>query len=199
MFKDLVKKNRSYRRFYQDEAISKETLEELTDLARLSATSGNLQALKFILCNEEPVNDVIFKCIGWGYRKQWMGERERPAAYILILGDTRIVGQFGCDHGIAAQSIMLGATEKGLGGCMIGLIRHNRIRKLFNIPDYLEILLILALGKPKHEVVITEINEGEDTRFYRDDDLVHYIPKKRLNQLILDLPAIENLKEVFED
>jgi len=125
MIRDLVRKNRSYRRFYQEVAIELQTLRELVDLARLSASAANIQPLKYILSCEPQKNALIFPHLAWaGYLKDWTGpcEGERPAAYIIILGDTQISQSFGCDHGIAAQSILLGATEKGLGGCIIGTV-----------------------------------------------------------------------------
>ena len=129
MLEDLIRKNRSYRRFHQDVAVDIEMLRALVDLARLSASGSNLQPLKYILSCEPETNARIFPHTRWaGYLKDWSGpaEGERPSAYIIILGDTEIRKSFGCDHGIAAQSIMLGATERGLGGCMIGSIDRSQ-------------------------------------------------------------------------
>ena len=131
MIEELIKQNRSCRRFYQDEAVSLETLKWLVNLARLSASAANLQPLKYILANEPEKNAAIFSCLAWaGYLTDWPGpaEGERPAAYLIILGDTEISKNFGCDHGIAAQSILLGARAKGLGGCMLGSIQKDRLR-----------------------------------------------------------------------
>ena len=47
--KDLIMRNRSYRRFYQDRPITEKQLQDLVDLARLSPSAANLQPLKFIL------------------------------------------------------------------------------------------------------------------------------------------------------
>ena len=62
---------------------------------------------------------------------EWPGpdKGERPSAYIIILGDKSITEIFGVDHGIAAQSIMLGATEAGLGGCIIASIKREELRE----------------------------------------------------------------------
>jgi nitroreductase len=119
MIADLVRKNRSCRRFYQQEAVSLDTLRELVDLARLSASGANRQPLKYILSCEPGRNARVFAQLAWAaYLKDWGGpvEGERPAAYIVILGDKEIANSFGVDHGISAQSMLLGATEKGLGG-----------------------------------------------------------------------------------
>lgn len=188
MLEELVRKNRSRRRFYQDVAVELETLRALVDLARLSASGSNRQPLKFILSCDPKVNADIFPHTRWaGYLKDWPGpvEGERPAAYIVILGDTMVSKSFGCDHGIAAQSIMLGATERGLGGCMIGSIDHAKLRQALDISERYEILLVLALGKPKEQVVIEKVGPDGDIKYYRDAEGLHHVPKRSLDELIV--------------
>ncbi len=188
MIKDLVYKNRSYRRFIQGETISIETLRYLVDLARHSSCGGNRQPLKYILSCDPAANEVIFKRLGWaGYLKDWPGpkEGERPAAYIVLLGDTSIHAEFGCDHGIACQSMLLGAVEMGFGGCIINTVNRQRLRKDLKIDDRFEILLVLALGKPKEKVVVEYIEAGGDIQYWRDENDVHHVPKRRLEEIIL--------------
>ena len=188
MLKDLFRRNRSYRRFYQEVPVELETLRELVDLARLSASSGNQQPLKYILCCDPEVNARVFSCLSWaGYLTDWAGpvEGERPAAYIIILGDTEISASIDCDHGIAAQSILLGATERGLGGCIISAPNAGRLRDLLNISKHYRIRLVIALGKPKEQVVIEPIGSDGDHRYYRDEMGVHHVPKRSLDELVV--------------
>jgi nitroreductase len=188
MLENLIRRNRSYRRFHQHSPVSLETLRALVDLARLSASGSNLQPLKYILSADPGTNARIFPHTRWaGYLKDWAGpvEGERPAAYIIVLGDTEIRKSFGCDHGIAAQSIMLGATERRLGGCMLGALDRKGLREALNIPDRYDILLALALGRPKETVVLEETGPDGDIRYYRDEQGVHHVPKRPLEELIL--------------
>lgn len=188
MIHDLVKKSRSYRRFFQEVPISIETLRDLVDLARLSPTGRNAQPLKFLLSCDPEKNALIFKHLAWAaYLKDWGGpvEGERPSGYIIILGDKTISQTFGCDHGIAAQSILLGAVEKGLGGCIIGSVQRPALQQALNIPDKYEILLVLALGKPKETVVIDPLPANGDTKYWRDENQVHHVPKRTLDDLIV--------------
>lgn len=189
MLRDLVASNRSCRRFEEGFAIERRTLEELVDLARLSPSAGNLQPLKYILSHEPQENAKIFPHLAWAtYLKEWPGPSpgERPAAYIIVLGDTQISKGFGCDHGIAAQSILLGARENGLAGCMIGLIKREELRETLAIPPRYEILLVIALGKPREHVVIDEVRPGSDIKYWRDRDAVHHVPKRSLKEIIID-------------
>jgi nitroreductase len=188
MLADLISKNRSYRRFYEDVAISLDTLRELVDLARLSASARNGQPLKYVLCCDRATNAAIFSTLAWaGYLTDWPGpvEGERPSAYIVVLGDTALSQSFGVDHGIAMQSILLGATEKGLGGCMIGSVQRERLRAILGLPEQYKILNVVALGKPKEIVVLDAVAPDGSIKYWRDDQQVHHVPKRRLEDLIV--------------
>jgi nitroreductase len=188
MLRDLIKRNRSYRRFYQDEPIAIDTLRELVDLARLSASGANKQPLRYILSCTAEKNASIFPHLAWaGYLRHWRGpeEGERPSAYIIILGDTQISQSFGVDPGIAAQSILLGATEQGLGGCIIASVQREPVRQALGIDSRYEILYVLALGKPRETVVIEPVGPEGDIKYWRDDSGVHHVPKRSLEDLIV--------------
>jgi len=185
---DLIRQNRSYRRFHQDVTVTGETLRELVNLARLSASSANLQPLKYYLASDEQTNNLIFPTLGWaGYLPEWPGpeEGERPAAYIIILLDKQIAPRVNCDHGIAAQSILLGATERGLGGCIINSIRREKLHLALKIPPTYEILLVIALGKPKERVELEPLPADGDIRYWRNAEGVHHVPKRGLDDLIV--------------
>jgi nitroreductase len=187
--RELVLKNRSYRRFYENVPIEHKTLRQLVDLARLSGSTSNLQPLKYILSVDQKLNASIFPHLRWaGYLKDWDGpaEGERPPGYILILGDQNITKSFGCDHGIAAQSILLGAIESGLGGCMISSIQREELRRELEIPTHLEILLVIALGKPKESVEIEVIGPDGDVKYWRDEKDIHHVPKRSLDEIIIN-------------
>ena len=188
MLKELILKNRSYRRFYEDKLIEKSTLRELVNLARLSPSGGNIQALKYILVNTKEQNDKINKNIFWaGYYKDWDGpkEGEKPSAYMVVVKDTTLKTSLPQDEGIAVQSILLGAVEKGLGGCIIANVNKNNLAVALNLDEKYEIALVLALGYPKEEVVIETINKSGDIKYWRDENKVHHVPKRTLDELIL--------------
>lgn len=185
--KDLIRRNRSYRRFYQDVSIPEYMLEGFVDLARLSPSARNAQTLKYFISCDADTNARIFPQLSWaGYLKNWQGpeEGERPSAYIIILNDTNISDNYFCDDGIAAQSILLGAVEQGFGGCIVGSVDRLKLSKELNIPSHLKIVEVIALGKPKEEVVIEEVKEG-DIRYWRDETQVHHVPKRPLDEIIV--------------
>lgn len=187
MIDELIRKNRSFRSFHEVEPVETETLRELVNLARLSASAGNMQPLKYILVNEPDRAAEVFEHLRWAaYLKDWPGPREghRPPAYIVILGDTRITRDFHCDHGIAAQSILLGAVGRGLGGCILGSIDRVGLMKALSIRKRYEVLLVIAIGHPMEVVVLTEADG--DIKYWRDEKGVHHVPKRPLKEIILN-------------
>ena len=183
---NIIKRSRSYRRFDEGYKIGEATLKEFVDLARLSPSAANLQPLKYILSADPDRNELIFPALTWaGYLKDWSGPEkgERPSAYVVMLGDKDISKSFDCDSGIASQSILLAAVEKGLGGCMLGSINRDLLRKNINIPQQYDVLLVIALGKPKEKVVLVEAKE--DIKYFRDKNGIHHVPKRSLEEIIL--------------
>jgi nitroreductase len=188
MIADLVRRNRSCRRFKENRPVSLDILESLVDLGRLSASAANRQPLKYILSCDPSVNAEIFPCLAWAaYLKDWPGpaEGERPSAYIVILGDTDISTEFWCDHGIAGQSILLGACEQGLAGCFIGAINREKLRSALAIPKRYQIMLVIAVGEPAEKIVIDATAPDGGIRYWRDENDVHHVPKRPLKEIIL--------------
>ena len=188
MLKDLILKNRSYRRFYQDHKISIDDLKDLVELARLCPSGRNLQPLKYFLSVDKEINEKVFSTLAWaGYLKDWDGpeEGERPSGYIVILGDTRLTKNYFCDHGIVSQSMLLGAVEKGLGGCIFASIKREKLKELLKIEDHFDVLLVIALGKPKEQVVIEDV-KNDDIKYYRDENQIHHVPKRKLSDFIIN-------------
>jgi nitroreductase len=185
---DLVRMNRSYRRFDESHTLDRATLLTLVDLARCSASAKNLQPLKYRLACDPQTNAAVFACLAWaGYLPDWAGPAagERPTAYIIMLTDTAISSACPYDCGIAAQSILLGAAALGLGGCIVGSVNRARLGDDLGIPRRFDIVLVLAVGKPAEEVRLESIGPAGDIRYWRDDQGIHHVPKRALEDLII--------------
>ncbi len=189
MIKEIVMKNRSYRRFKESKKIESSVLTELIELARYTPSSVNFQPLRFKAVNNPENNLKVFETLSWaGLLKEWKGpeEGERPSAYIIILTDLSVANNMKIDVGIAAQTIMLGAAEKGIGGCMLGSVKREILAESFEIDlDKYSVDLVIALGIPDEEVRIVELPENGATAYYRDENDVHCVPKRRLEDLII--------------
>lgn len=191
MFKDLVRKNRSYRGFDESRRITKEELLEFVDCARLAPSSVNAQPLKYYLaCDKEQVC-VIQKLTKWARNLPDMELPHPgmyPTAFIVICQDTLIdssLSRYQKDIGIVAQTILLAATEKELGGCMIGNFNAEVVKEQLELAENIAPLLIIALGKPNETIIMTEVQVDGNTKYYRDENDIHYVPKRELGDLIL--------------
>ncbi len=185
----LITGSRSFRRFDAGHRIENSTLRELIELARKSPSGANRQPLKFHISTDAKLNAKIYPALAWaGYLKEWDGpvESERPTAYITLLLDKSIAQSAGVDHGIAAQSILLGAAERGLGGCMIASVKKEELLQTLGLDGkHFEVLMVIAMGKPVEEVVLDELGPDGGIEYWRDADGVHHVPKRSLDSLII--------------
>lgn len=186
MIKELVKKNRSYRRFYQDRKLSTEQLRELVDIARLTPSAANRQPFRYRIVCDDIENEKVYESLGFaGYLKDWDGpeEGEKPAGYIVITCPDNINCEV--DAGIVGQTMLLAATEQGFGGCFFGNVRREQLMSELGIPEGLKIVYVIAFGYPKENVVIEDIPGDGDIKYYRDENQVHHVPKKKLDDIII--------------
>jgi nitroreductase len=187
-FKSIVEKNRSYRRFKTAQPTDEKTLRELVDLARLTPSAANKQPLKYVICCSPETNTKVYDSLAWaGSLPDWPGPvpEERPSGYIIVLVDKEISDAAAFDCGIASQTILLGAVDKGLGGCMLASVKKNQLSENLGIPKQYEIQLVIALGVPAEEVVIEEVADDGSVKYYRDDKKVHHVPKRSLEEIIV--------------
>ena len=187
MISELIKKTRSFRRFDANRKIKESELLDMIESARCSGSAANRQRIRFALVNDKDTCDKIFNNVAFaGYLKEWKGpsETERPTAYIVMLcKEDDIDTSLGMDMGIAAQSILLTATEMGLGGCMIRSFKKAEIDKILCKEGY-NSAFVIALGMPTERVYLTNVKDG-DIKYFRDENDDHAVPKLSLKELII--------------
>lgn len=196
MLKNLVRQTRTVRRFQEAKPLPPEMLHDLVDLARLGGSARNAQALKYMIITDEQQRQDLFPLLAWaGYLPHWPGPAagERPPAYILCLLDSRVqkgpLTEAHFDLGIATQNLLLGAAAQGIFGCRIGAFVPARVQQLFNLPEQYSVLLVLALGYPAETVVLEEVGEDGDIRYWHDGQGIHHVPKRRLADVLVAAPG----------
>jgi nitroreductase len=186
----LVTRCRSYRRFDSTAAITEQTLRDLVSLARRTASGANRQPLRYVLSCTAKGNDLVFPTLAWaGYLPEWGGpkEGERPTAYIVVLLDTRVSSAADIDVGIACQTMLLGAVERGLGGCIFGAVKRGELASRLSLPEHLAISVVIALGKPVEKVVLEGLPTDGSIKYYREPDGTHHVPKRPLEDLVVSV------------
>lgn len=192
MLKDLVLKNRSYRGFDESVRISRETLEGFVDCARLCPSSVNKQPLKYFLAWEPEEVEKVQGLTKWARALPDMvlpHPGKRPTGFVVICQDKGIdenLSRYQKDVGIVAQTMLLAAVEHGLGGCMIGNFQAGEVMEVLGLPEEIRPLLIVAFGKPAEEIHLVDVPEDGNTNYYRDENDVHYVPKRTLADELLN-------------
>lgn len=203
MIKDLITENRTCRSFDRGRVVTEEELRYMIDCARLSASSVNKQPLKYGIILDSRTCDLVSSEIRFGAMLpdvKLPPKGKEPASYILICQDARISkskSAFQIDVGIAAQSITLAATELGLAACIVGNFDHQMIENTLRMEEEFTVKLVIAIGKAAEERKIVEIDEGQSTNYYRTEENVHCVPKRKLDDVIIDrnYKALENKRE----
>ncbi|MCR4615855.1 MAG: nitroreductase family protein [Clostridiales bacterium] len=189
MLKDLLKLNRSYRGYDESYTVTEEQLRKYVDLTRYAASSVNLQPLKYHISYEKDEVAAVQSMTKWARALPDMTlphDGMHPTAFIIICQDTELApntAMFLKDVGIVAQTVLLAAVEDGIGGCMIGNFPPDKISEMLGFPENIVPLLILAIGKPAETVVLTDVKPDGSTKYYRDENDVHYVPKRKLEDL----------------
>jgi Nitroreductase len=188
MFKSLVAKNRSYRRFDESQQINKDTLTDIIDIARICSSAANMQGMRYRVVSDKINNKKVFDTLGWaGYLKEWNGpkEGERPTAYIVVLRDRFITDKLKIDDGIVAQTITLAATEKGYGACILSNCKWKELFKSLELSEEkFAFSCVIALGVPSEIVLLEDVING-DIKYYRDEMEIHHVPKRSLEDLLV--------------
>ena len=191
MFKELVKKSRSYRGYDESRKISREELMDFVDCARFAPSSVNRQPFQYLLAYEKADLDKIQPLTGWARGLPQMKlphPGKCPTAFIVICQNTDWDPDLTHnlrDVGIVAQTMLLAAAEKDLGGIMIGNFSPGRLAEALSLPENLVPMLIVAFGKPDEKIVLTEADAGESLKYYRDEQDTHYVPKRKLEDIVL--------------
>lgn len=190
MLEEIIHKNRSYRRFDESKEIEEQTILRFVDNLRFCPTARNQQVFVYKIVTEKNEREEIFSSLKWaGYLKEWDGpeEVERPKAYVLIaINNERVVSKdkyIEVDLGIVTQTLLLQATENKYGGCIIGAFNKTKIERSFNFPSNIELQLVIALGIPKEQIEIEEIEDGESIKYRREGEK-HIVPKRKFKDII---------------
>ena len=159
----------------------------MIEAASLCGSAGNLQRLRYLpVCGADCAR--VFPHLRWAaYLPAWGGPApdERPTGYMIVLCPASDAAQFnlGIDVGLAAQSVLLTAREMGLGGCMFASADRASLLDAFGLDkETWAIALVIALGEPLEEVRLVPV-EGDNVKYYRDENGVHYVPKRTAEEL----------------
>lgn len=189
-FASTVRSCRSYRRFDEGEPVPEALLVALVDLARTTASGANRQPLRYRIVNSSAECARVFPLLRWAAAlKDWAGPEpgEHPTGYVVIC-DAGHGATTAVDEGIAAQTIVLGATQAGFGGCMLHAFDKAGVMAELGLEAVgVKPLMVVALGRPAEDVRLEPLSESPDgsTNYWRDADGGHHVPKRSLEDVLI--------------
>lgn len=187
MIKDLLMRNRSYRRFDENVEVPVEKIESWVEAARYTASMRNVQPLKYILVTDPTHCEQLCRMVHWaGYLTDWDGpeEGERPRAFLVQVLDSNIAASGRYDEGLQLEAITLSAIEDGFGCCIMLSFSQGEVARYFDLPDNIFPLAIVAIGKPAEKVVLEDMQAYGDYKYYHDENGVHHVPKRKFEDLV---------------
>jgi nitroreductase len=181
---NCVMKRRSVRCFEQKE-ISPEVLKKLVNAGRVAPSAANKQPLEYIIVSDPDLRDKVFEALKWAAYIAPEGtpkEGEKPTAYIIVVVNNKHkIADFARDVGAAAENIILTGLEEGIGSCWLRSVDRKKVCDMFQLPEHIEVDSVLALGYPGESPVMVEMTDS--IKYWRKDG-VHYVPKRRLDDIL---------------
>jgi len=181
----LLHRNRSYRGYEPERKVTEKELESLVAVTTLVASGMNRQTLRYRLVTEDEADKVLpLIKLGAALPEEHLPKPGmEPRAFLVVcsaLPEDKVVD---IDLGIAAQSILLKATEMGLGGIFILNFQKAALQEALQLP--MEPLAVIAIGKPAENIFLLPVQGPDpDLKYYRKDG-VHFVPKLTVEQLII--------------
>ncbi|MBO7480243.1 MAG: nitroreductase family protein [Bacteroidales bacterium] len=179
----LLKRNRSFRGYDRSVEVNEDQLKEMVKTVTWVASGMNAQPLRFRLVTGDEAAKVhpLVKLGAVLPEEHLPHPGEEPSAYIVISSIAEVNRIVDIDLGIAAQSILLKATEMGLGGIIILNFKPDEVQQALSMER--RPLAVLGIGKPAERIFLMPCNEGDPLAYYRKDG-VHYVPKIKVEDLI---------------
>ena len=183
---ELLQKNRSYRGYNKNYVVSRAELERLVGVCSKLPSGCNQQVLRYFLITKESGADRILPLIRIGAALPELHlplPGTEPEAFIVcctVANESRLVD---IDLGIALQSMALKAVEMGLNTLMIGAFNREKLKETFALDC--EPLMVMAVGKGAERIELVPTDVDAPRAYYRKDG-VHYVPKVRAEQLIIN-------------
>ena len=178
-----IKSRRTIRKYIQT-AVPEEVLLKCVDAAIFSPSGGNLQPLRYVIVNDAKLLKQVFSTLSWAVYLPDYGptEEEMPRAYIVLLlnknGRTPTH-----DASIASMSISMVAHDEGLGSCILASVDRTKLRKVLNVPETLNVALVVALGYPAENPVVEPVSDGK-INYWLDNNGVLHVPKRDIKDIV---------------
>ena len=180
----LLKKNRSWRGYDAGREVTEDELKRIVTATTLVASGMNRQRLRYRLVTKADAAKILpHITLGAALPEEHLPHPGcEPQAFIVVCATEKENKVIDIDLGIAAQSMLLKATEMGLGGIFILNFRAEEIKESLSLPS--TPLAVIAIGKPAETIYLKPVHAGDSLDYYRKDG-VHFVPKLGLEDILI--------------
>ena len=180
----LLKKNRSWRGYDPSREVTEDELKRIVAATTLVASGMNRQRLRYRLVTKADAAKILpHITLGAALPEEHLPHPGcEPQAFIVACATEKENKVIDIDLGFAAQSMLLKATEMGLGGIFILNFRAEEIKESLSLPS--TPLAVIAIGKPAETIFLKPVHQGEDLNYYRHGG-VHFVPKLGLEDILI--------------
>ena len=188
----LLEGRRTYRRFDEGRAIPDEVIADMKKAAQLASSAMNRQPLRYIYIRTPETCNSVFDITSWGgalpdgQGRPKIGER--PRLFVVILSEKALQSRFcAFDEGLAASNLTLAAYAHGVGSCILGSVKSDKLREMLSIDDSLDISCVIGFGYPTHKSSVTEVAADADIKYYLDENRDYIVPKRRIADTVTEI------------
>lgn len=181
----LLHLNRSYRGYDTSHVVHPRQMDAIVAVNTLLASGGNAQHLRFHIVTKGDGSDTVLKHVRMGAALPELNlpfPGTEPEAFVVVCSTCDENPILDIDLGISLQSMLLKSVDLGLGGLIIRNFDRDAIRNELGLP--LQVVAVLAIGKPAEKVELVTVHQGDELKYYRENG-VHKVPKLAVEDLLI--------------
>jgi nitroreductase len=156
-------------RGYVDRQVERHKIESCLEAARLAPSACNAQPWTFVVIDRPELRHKLADLTAdrWLPLNHWT--KQAPVLVVLVVERSNLTSRLGAavkkrdfawmDVAIAAQHFCLQATAEGLGTCMLGWFKEEKVKSLLQIPSAKRVGLMITLGYPASEAIRPKIRK----------------------------------------
>lgn len=156
-------------RAYADRPVERYKIDSCLEAARLAPSACNAQPWTFLMVDRPELRHQLADLTAdrWLPLNHWT--KQAPVLAVLVVERPNLTSRLGAavkkrdfawmDVAIAAEHFCLQATAQGLGTCMLGWFKEEKVKALLNIPAGRRVALLITLGYAASDAVRPKIRK----------------------------------------
>ncbi|MCE5209422.1 MAG: nitroreductase family protein [Chloroflexi bacterium] len=164
---ECINKRRSIRK-YTEEPVEYADILMLIESGIMAPSGSNIQPWKFIVVDDPQILKMIISFSP--------GVNGNPPCLLVLCSDQELANKKGGKLGseylalmdicMAAENIMLAATDNGLGTCAVKSFESSIVQRILNLPEHIHPELMISIGHSSKDVAAPRRRPLEEVVFH---------------------------------